>query len=265
VKPVEIVLKEGPVRIPSLAGSSVDNTYSLWDEISASEFFPGHVESAFYFLTLRKSVRDVDEVPKVEAKLLSALNLLSTIWPFAGGSFMVLETRELGVSNRFESNAERVRSELLAEAGKTMVTSRVTVPYEVVATYERPPLEAASIIAKAANRDPGLRQLLAYHQAAWLGYYCRPRKDQPSWFIDLYKVRDLFVKLYGDERRAQADLGIANADWDFFGRILNNNDLRHAEVTGKVPPVPRPDVDRLYALAREWTRQRLKQLGLAVQ
>ena len=90
---VEIVLKEGPVLIPSLAGSGVDRTCPLWSDITASEFFPPNVESAFYILSLRKQVGDPVEVPRAEGDLVSALRMLSMAWPFSGGSFMVLDSR----------------------------------------------------------------------------------------------------------------------------------------------------------------------------
>ena len=60
VSTVQIALKEGPVLIPSLAGTGVDRMYPLWDDISASESFPAHVESAFYVLSVAKSVDEPD-------------------------------------------------------------------------------------------------------------------------------------------------------------------------------------------------------------
>ena len=71
--------------------------------------------------------------------------------------------------------------------------------------------------------DYGLRELLAYHQAAWVGYYCHRKSDRSSWFIDLYKVRDLLKKLYHGEEAAKARLAIVDGGWSFFGQILNNN------------------------------------------
>lgn len=261
---VEIILKEGPVLIPSLAGSGAENTYPLWNEMSVSEFFPPHVESAFYVVSLRKLARHPDEVSGVEAELVSALRLLAMAWPFSGGSFMLVDSREVVVSIRFRSNAERVRSELLAAAGKRMVCSTATMPLVSLATYERPPLEIASVVAKAAASDYSLRKLLVYHQTAWVEYYGRARRDRSSWFIDLYKVRDFLKKLYGGEDTAKARLAIADGDWSFFGRILNNNDLRHAEISGVVPQIHQGDVERLYRLARTWTRAHLKAVGLPI-
>jgi hypothetical protein len=196
VSTVEIVLEEGPVMIPSLAGAGVNRTFPLWNDISASEFFPPNVQSAFYILSLQKMVDDADEVHDVEGELVSALRLLAIAWPFSGGSFMVLDSREVVVSDRFQSNADRVRSELLAATGKREVSSSMPASYEILVTYDRPPLEVASIVAKDATSDYGLRKLLEYHQAAWVGYYRRARDDRSSWFTDLYKVRDLLKKLY---------------------------------------------------------------------
>jgi hypothetical protein len=79
----------------------------------------------------------------------------------------------------------------------------------------------------------------------------------------LYKIRDLLRKLYGSGKAARTRLRAAESDWSFFGRILNNKDLRHAEITGVVPQVAEEDVRRLYRLAREWTRSHLIALGLA--
>lgn len=163
---VEICLKEGPVLIPSLAGSGVERTYPLWGEMSASEFFPSEVESAFYVLSLRKSVHNAEQVSDVEGELLSALRLLAMAWPFSGGSFMVLDSRDMLASNRFTSNAERVRAELLAASGNCMVSSSVTTCCESLSTYDRPPLDVASAVAKEAATNNGLRRLLTYHQAA---------------------------------------------------------------------------------------------------
>ena len=261
---VEITLKEGPVLIPSLAGAGVDRSYPLWDDMSASEFFPSDVESAFYVLSLRKPVLDPEDVSAIEGELMSALRLLAMAWPFCGGSFVVLDSRDVIVSGRFESNAERVRSDLLAASGKRIVQSSATLPFESLATYDRPPLDVASAVAKAATNDYALRKLLTYHQTAWVGYYGRARSDRSSWFIDLYKVRDLLSKVYGNDEKATKALDIADGDWRFFGQTLNNNDLRHAEVTGTPPAVPREDIDRLYRLARTWTRSHLKAVRLPI-
>jgi hypothetical protein len=114
--------------------------------MSASEFFPPNQESAFYVLSLRKPVHDPEGVSEVEGELVSALRLLAMAWPFSGGSFMVLDSRHVRVSGRFESNAERVRAELLAARGKRMVRSSATMPFETLATYDRPPLDVASVV-----------------------------------------------------------------------------------------------------------------------
>lgn len=262
--PIEVVLKEGPVRIPVLGRSGVDATYDLWNEMSASESFPPDTESAFYFLSIRKPVGDPNQVGEAEAELVSALQLLSAAWPFCGGSFMVLESREVITAAKFQSNASTVLDQLLAQRGERWIAASATVVWEAAATYRLPPLKGASTIAKAATKDYGLHRLLRYHQTAWVEYYHGRRGDPSSWFIDLYKVRDFLQKFYGSEQAAKSELSIDKRDWPFFGGILNNNDLRHAEITGLVPSVPRGDIDRLFGLARTWTARHLRKLGLPV-
>jgi hypothetical protein len=60
------------------------------------------------------------------------------------------------------------------------------------------------------------------------------------------------------------NLSISKSNWEYFGKIINNNDLRHAEVSGTAPPVARQDVDHLYALARKWITAYLQKQGLPV-
>ena len=47
-----------------------------------------------------------------------------------------------------------------------------------------------------------------------------------------------------------------------FGKILNNNDLRHAEISGNVPSVSNDDIDKIYALARSWVSSYLQTQGI---
>ena len=95
-------------------------------------------------------------------------------------------------------------------------------------------------------------------------YYSRQRTDRSSWFIHLYKIRDFLAKIDGGEVQARSRLSISKGEWSFFGAILNNNDLRHAEISGTAPSVVRQDVDRLYRLARDWIRTHLVNQGLPV-
>jgi hypothetical protein len=261
---LEVLLKEGPVLLRCLGGSGIDASYPLWNGISAREVFPPGTDEAFYILTLTKSVCHPHAVAQVEAELGSALQLLSAAWPFSGGSSMVLESRAVITSARLESNASGVRTELLGRTGPTPVQASATAAYEALATYRQPPLKPGSVIATAAVANYGLFKLLHYHQAAWVEYYYRKRAERASWFINLYKVRDALKKIYGSDGIAKARLRIPSSDWSFFGRMLNSNDLRHAEVTGVAPGISRPDVDRLYGLARTWTTAHLTTLRLPV-
>lgn len=261
---LQITLKDGPVLIPSLRQAGVSGHSPLWQGIVASEFFPPGTDSAFYVLTLGKPVSHPDHVSGAEADLIDALRTLAAAWPFAGGSFMVIDTQEVIVSRSFETNADAVRDELLAKLGRKTVSASVTIACESLATYARPPLVLASAIAKVMQDNPALRRLLHYHQRAWVSYYCSSRGDRASWFIDLYKVRDLLKKLYQCEGKAISRLNFPVDDWKYFGGVLNNNDLRHAEITDTVPDMSRDEVDRLFVIARNMVTAQLKISGLSI-
>jgi hypothetical protein len=263
-EPVRIVLKEGPVILRSLNGAGVNMKYALWNGIVASDFFPPGVDSAFYVLSLEKMVAHSTEVEVVEAELITSLNFLALAWPFSGGSFMVPESRNEAGAPRYESNAQQVGNEQLAREGLRPVKQIATIGFETLANYLQPPLATASRLAVAMRDKPVLGKLLQYHQQAWVEYYYRSRIESPSWFIDLYKIREVLGTIYGGESKTRNDLSISNNDWKYFGSILNNNDLRHAEVCGEVPPVKRPEVDRLYELARLWIQAHLVRAGLPV-
>jgi len=262
--PIKIIFKEGPVLIPSLHGQRVDATYDLWGGISASEFFPLHVDSAFYVLSLSKFASRHDDASTVEAELLAAYKLLARAWPFCGGSFIVKETYHLLQIRSYESNSEAVQRQLLDREGLQDVTKTFSVGAEVLVTYSQAPLDAARQVAKAMHGDPSLAKLLHYHQLAWVAYYRHPGGQRSSsWSTDLYKVRDFLVEDFGNGNTARTSLNISEADWSFFGNILNNNDLRHGE-TGIAPALPTADVDQLFRLAKAWIRSYLRKKGLPV-
>jgi hypothetical protein len=77
-------------------------------------------------------------------------------------------------------------------------------------------------------------QLVKYYHEAWLN---QSNLDEASWFVNLYKVRDLLHKHYRGEKQARKSLCIRRKEWSKFGDLLNHNDLRHAELTGKARPV----------------------------
>src|SRR3972149_4254961 len=98
---VRIAIKEGPIKIKSLNGNQLNEQYAFWDGIVASEFFPPNVDSAFYVLSLEKSVSIRSEVYIVESELVDAIKLIAWAWPFSGGSFMILEMRKIVLSTRY--------------------------------------------------------------------------------------------------------------------------------------------------------------------
>jgi hypothetical protein len=259
--PVKLVRKEGPVIIPSLNGAGTHASYPMWDGIAASETYPPHVESASYIVELSKVPASASEVENVNAQLADVLRLLAACWPFCGGSFMAVDTRQVSNTLAATSNAADVREALERQAGIRTVSVSLTANVEVLGTYMRPPLASAVQVAMTAHSDAAVEALLRYHQSAWLDYHRGPRL---SWFIDLYKVRDALKTIYGNNRSAQAALGISDADWEYAGKILNNNDLRHAEISGRMPSLDDATVTKLFDLARLWVHSYLKMRGLPV-
>lgn len=257
VGPVRIVLKDGPVTIPSLGGTGVSASFHLWDDMVASEFFPAKADSAFYVLTLHKEATSANEVSKVETALVRALELLVAAWPFAGGTYLAFEKRALVQAPRYQSSAEEIEAALLARDGRRRVVSSLTTGYEIVGTYLKLPLKIAVELAKAMNADYALRKLMLYHHEA-----CA---RSPSWFVPLYNVRDSLRRIYDGEREAKKQLGISNGDWSDFGNFLNvDTDLRHPYVGGRRRVLSKQEVSRLYQLAHSWVRTHLVNHGLPV-
>jgi hypothetical protein len=260
---IKIESKQGPAIISSLNGMGISATHALWADISAMEFFPSGVDSAYYVVTLSKSVSKSVDVAKVESELIEALTFLAWAWPFCGGTFMVTNTAQVLRTPTHTSNSIEVKEELLTAEGVRSVFKSFTADACVLATYSRPPLESATEVAKMMHVDRGLARLMEYHHMAWSDY--STGRQRASWFINLYKVRDFLFKVYGRQvKKTRANLHISKNDWDFVGKILNNHDLRHAEVTGAAPPVPEAKVARLFELAREWIRFYLQTKNLPV-
>jgi hypothetical protein len=260
---MKIESKQGPAIISSLNRNGISATHALWADISAMEFFPSGFDSAYYIVTLSKAVSQSVDMGKIESDLIEALTLLSWAWPFCGGTFMVTETAHVLRTPAHTSNSIKVKEELLMAEGVRSVSKSFTADAYVLATYSRPPLESATEVAKAMRVDQGLARLMEYHHMAWSDYSAG--RQRASWFINLYKVRDFLFRVYGKQaKKTRANLHVSKNDWDFFGTILNNNDLRHAEVTGTAPPVPETKVDRLFELAREWIRFYLQKKNLPV-
>ncbi len=129
-------------------GAQVNAQYDLWNDIIAPEFFPPNVDSAFYVLSLGRSVTRAGKAQVIEAEPLKAFELLAAAWPFSGGSFMLLETREVGRTSRYESSAKEVETELLTREGLRHVKSSLTANYEALATYPHPPLPRLSALRR---------------------------------------------------------------------------------------------------------------------
>jgi hypothetical protein len=108
------------------------------------------------------------------------------------------------------------------------------------------------------HSDFQTRRLLHYHQRAVIERRHPAAPDGASWFISLYKVRDFLETIYGGTTQAKRALCISRAQWDYFGKILNNNDLRHAEISGTVTPISADTQDKLYRTALRWVASYLR-------
>ena len=169
---------------------------------------------------------------------------------------MDIQTRRVVNSPRVTTNSDVVIERLLSRDDHAPVTAHSATPIETSATYSQPPLALATEIAWLMQKDFLVRRLIGYYQQAWI------ERGTPSWALHLYKVRDLFQKKYDGACAAQSALAIPNKEWECFGRLLNNNDLRHAEIDNVPPTIGAEDVLWLYNTARRWIARYLEIKGV---
>jgi hypothetical protein len=254
---VEFILKEGPVVIQGQGGAKIDASHRLWGGISAKEFFPPGAETgAFYVITLTKNVTQAEQVRAAEVEISKALFKIASAWVFSGGSHMEVETREVISSPRVISNVDAVLQRLLGKANLTQVSVNFGMPIECIATYSQAPLTLATEIARLMQVDFFVSRLIGYYHQAWT------EQTTSSWAPTLYKVRESLHKRYRGEAKARRALGIPYQQWKRFGTLLNNNDLRHAEICGIAPSISREDIEWLYKMARCWTATFLRAKGV---
>lgn len=255
---LEFIVKEGPVVIQNQGSAKIDACYPVWDGISAKEFFPAGAErGAFYVVTLMKGVSDAKQMRAAEIELSKALFKIASAWVFSGGSHMEIETRELIVSPRVNSNVDTVFKRLVGRDGSTPISSTSAMAIESLATYSQAPLGFATDIARLMQNDFLVSRLISYYHQAWT------ERGTPSWALALYKVRDLLQTEYAGEARARRALGIPQKQWKQFGRLLNDNDLRHAEIRNVAPSISRQEVEWLYKTVRSWVAKFLSTMGVA--
>lgn len=254
---IELTLREGPVVIQGQEGVEIDAIHRLWNDIFAKEFFPpGAERGAFYAVTLTKYVNRAEQVRLVEVELSKVLLQIASAWVFSGGSHLEVETRQVITSRRVISNADAVLQRLLPRTNLTQVVADVGIPFESGTTYSRPPLPLAMEIAQLMKADFLVSRLIGYYYQAWT------QQATSSWALNLYKVRDLLHKRYCSEAKAQSALGIPNQQWKRFGCLLNNNDLRHAEIGGVAPSISPENIRWLYKIARSWIATYLRAKGV---
>lgn len=246
---IRVSVKQGPITLKATQGVAIDNNYSLWNGITATELFPATEDTGNYELTLQKNVETSNEVDGVEQELLFALRRLSYAWPFAGGSILNIEPEQIGKVKVYESNAEKVRELLIEKEGKKLLRVKFNLNIEQSAIYASIPLESAIMLCKEAEKD--------YYLEKMLKYYYNARTDTKKWFIDLYKVREKLCDAFGCAKNARETLGISDSAWRIFGKVLNNYDLRHAlnqEDEELEKKLDQGEINRVIEYAYDWIK-----------
>ena len=255
-KYVELSIKDGPVEIDTLFGAGAEKEVPLWDEIVGRETFPATREAAFYQLDLRKPVHRADEVLKGEEHLKLCLSALSHVWHFAGGTLLIYESSRREKSPRYISNAERIEEDFLAMQGKKKVYFGCGLSWNTIGSYRDMPLTLAANLCRAAASNVPLKKIFEYHYEGLT--------DNEKWFVHIFNVRDALRKVFGKEDKVRSTLGISSSDWKEFGRILNNYDLRHPEISVRNVTVPKAEIAATKEMARLWILAYLQYLGLSV-
>jgi hypothetical protein len=255
---VEIKFKQGPVVVNENTGQGINNEYPLWNEIIGNEHFPATKESASYQLTLRKKVESHDEVEKTEEELIDALSQLSYVWPFAGGSVMTPEVLRLQYVPSFESNAAEVKKHLLGEANLKRVTRDACFPFEITGTYLRFPLKPAIELCSKSKEDVYLQMLFEYYRKA--------STDPFTWFIALYNIRDVLKYAFDNSsKKTKNTLSINEKEWKYFGRVLNNNNLRHPPISkASAKSINNEEVNKVKKLGFKWINAYLNYKGIDI-
>jgi hypothetical protein len=148
-----LTLTQGPIC--GLGDAGIEASYPLWDSIVATESFPPDAgdSGANYVVRVKKGVSHANEVRRAENELTEALKVLAEAWPFSGGSYLVIQTREMVCSPCFESNTNELERDMLARSGLTRVVSQTSLGLSSSATYGQAPLCVASRIASSMRSD----------------------------------------------------------------------------------------------------------------
>ena len=242
---LQIIVKIGPVAIPSLDGKAPCKKFPLLGGITAKEEFL-HDSSAFYVLTLEKSVGVLDDISSSEKKLLCALGRLAEVWPFAAGSLLGVVQRERlwrASLPPYESNAEKLKHEMRAKKGITLVSRSVGIPIEHTETYERLPLERAIQLYELGDKYESLRDIFRY--------YYRSNILEEQWPFELYKIIDIIKKDFRKPHIAINALSIQKTEWGSVEKALNTQ-YRHANNVEIYEHNRNLDKETLFRIFHNW-------------
>jgi hypothetical protein len=121
------------------------------------------------------------------------------------------------------------------------------------------PLRNAVTLCGLARSDERVARLFDYYDRVW---------HEAAWYVPLYKLREVLEELAGSAKDAQSRFGISSAEWSWFGRTLNNYDLRHAPDATQPPslrvPVSASDESRVTQMGADWIRAFIGTTGAAL-
>jgi hypothetical protein len=217
---VRLDLKDGPITIQDSPFTGIASSHKLWNGITASEYFPPKRDSAFFVISLEKAVTNACDVRAIERELGDAFLMIAASWSFSGGSHLALEIHQFINAPRFETNADKIEQQLLTQIDRKKASASSSMPVETGATYVRAPLACAVEIAKHMRKDFITHQLLISYNHAWRDFYQLPGATTASWYVNLYKAREILQLPFGKSDDAtRAALRISRAEWRRFGDI----------------------------------------------
>ncbi len=255
---IRIRVRQGPVYVQKNTGEGINKEYGFRESIRVQEKFPAIRGSAFYWLTLKRKTSSYKRIEIIEKELLIALGDLCRVWHFAGGCLMMpIETRSVKIPE-YESNAWDVKRHFLKKMGLKDVSISRTIPIDFIGTYRQFPLKNAIRLCHTCDKDLDLLMLFEYYYWALT--------EPSTWFINLYKIRDVISRICKRVGLTKSDLGIRNGDWRRFGQKLNDEyDLRHvpnANPNGR--DISREEIQELKNLGREWIKLYMKHRNIEI-
>lgn len=216
-----IEYEESPIKVIEYDGKAHRLELEVSDHVIAIETFPETKNTGKYALKLQREISQESQIIPQKEKLIGILREFSLVWSFAGGSAMRLRDKTVSYTPRYESNAESLSEIMINRKGLHHVGLEFSVPVSSSGTYHQLPLLMANDIKHSMDDDFYLRMMLEYFNEA--------RLDEYSWFVHIYKIRDILDDAAKDDKQKKGRYGLKKEEYSKFGNILNEKyNLRHA-------------------------------------